>query len=192
MAPGEMLHAPSFSLFEAMSAIEIGDPRMDASLAALTSPTAKDLVESGNVPTQLDASTLLSVLDKQMIMDMTWQQGHSLAQTVFTCAYMLRPDRHASPSPHASTCMDVFSDACMMAVACSVLRQEVCCAQDLHVACSCGVLQGHICHMRAGQGVCNVSRHLPGLSHFTRIHLLWLFLSIRNACACKIEMIRQI
>ncbi len=93
MAPGEMVHAPSFSLFEAMSAIEIGDPRMDASLAAFQSPTATDVVEAGQVPTKLDDTTLVSVLDKQMIMEMTWQQGHSLAQTVFTCIYMLRPDR---------------------------------------------------------------------------------------------------
>lgn len=156
---------------------------MDASLAALTSPTAKDLVESGNVPTQLDASTLLSVLDKQMILDMTWQQGHSLAQTVFTCAYMLRPDRQASSSLHTSTCMSIFSDACMMAVACSALRHKVSCAQNLHVACSCGVLQEHIRHMRAGQGVCDVSRHLPGLSHFVRVDLLWLLPNIRKACA---------
>ena len=93
MAPGEMVHAPSFSLFEAMSAIEIGDPRMDASLTALSSPTASDLVESGQAPTRLDDSALLSVLDKHMIMEMTWQQGHSLAQTVFTCIYMLQPNR---------------------------------------------------------------------------------------------------
>ena len=106
MAPGELLHAPSFSLFEAMSAIEIGDPRMDASLAALTSPTAGDLIDSGKVPAQLDDTTLLSILDKQMILEMTWQQGHSLAQTVFTCIYMLRPDRHVSlhVSLHALQC----------------------------------------------------------------------------------------
>ncbi|KAK9840241.1 hypothetical protein WJX74_006074 [Apatococcus lobatus] len=109
MAPGEMMHAPSFSLFEAMSAIEIGDPRMDASLAALTSPTAKDLVESGSVPTQLEAVTLLSVLDKQMIMEMTWQQGHSLAQTVFTCVYMLRPDRTFMLPLLAACCKSTYA-----------------------------------------------------------------------------------
>ena len=31
---GELLHGPAFSLFEAMSAIEVGDPRLDAGLTA--------------------------------------------------------------------------------------------------------------------------------------------------------------
>ncbi|KAK9867013.1 hypothetical protein WJX84_003646 [Apatococcus fuscideae] len=109
MAPGELLHAPSFSLFEAMSAIEIGDPRMDASLAALTSPTAGDLIDSGKVPAQLVDTTLLSILDKQMILEMTWQQGHSLAQTVFTCIYMLRPDRASSMPLLAACCRSSFA-----------------------------------------------------------------------------------
>lgn len=146
MAPGEMLHAPSFSLFEAMSAIEIGDPRMDASLAALTSPTAKDLVESGLVPTQLDNTTLLSVLDKQMMMEMTWQQGHSLAQTVFTCVYMLRPDRHGSHDVYILAFSAIAAQGLPPFLG-SELMEDNLDMQDLHVTNSCSMLQECICHM---------------------------------------------
>lgn len=38
LAVGEMLHSPAFNLFNVMSAVEIGDPRLDAGDIFLESP----------------------------------------------------------------------------------------------------------------------------------------------------------
>lgn len=38
LAVGEMLHSPAFNLFNVMSAVEIGDPRLDAGDILLGSP----------------------------------------------------------------------------------------------------------------------------------------------------------
>ena len=38
MKVGELLHGDSFSMFEAMSAVEIGDPKLDAGVPAHSSP----------------------------------------------------------------------------------------------------------------------------------------------------------
>lgn len=38
MQIGELLHDDSFSMFEAMSAVEIGDPKLDAGVPAQSGP----------------------------------------------------------------------------------------------------------------------------------------------------------
>jgi len=35
---GELLHGDSFSMFEAMSAVEVGDPKLDAGVPAQSDP----------------------------------------------------------------------------------------------------------------------------------------------------------
>lgn len=90
---GQMLHSEHFSLFEAMSAVEIGDPKMDAGLDTATAPTADDLVDQGLAPLELSSSQLIATLDHLAAMQASWHTGNSIAQTVFVCLYMLKPDR---------------------------------------------------------------------------------------------------
>ena len=92
---GELLHTENFSLFEAMSAIEIGDPKMDAGLVTARAPTADELIEQGVAPVELSESQLLAVMDQLFAVQASWHAGNSLAQTVFTCLYLMRPERYA-------------------------------------------------------------------------------------------------
>lgn len=94
LQPGELLHTESFSLFEAMSAIEIGDPKMDAGLDTANAPTADELVQQGHAPDELSRDQVLAVMDQLFACQGSWHSGNSLPQTVFTCLYLLRPDRY--------------------------------------------------------------------------------------------------
>ncbi|XP_048729829.2 N-alpha-acetyltransferase 35, NatC auxiliary subunit-like isoform X3 [Ostrea edulis] len=68
---GELLHDTGFGLFEAMSAIEMMDPKMDA----------------GMMCNQIQRK----VLTFDLALEATWLEGHSLAQTVFTNLYLHNP-----------------------------------------------------------------------------------------------------
>lgn len=96
---GEMLQAENFNLFEAMSAVEIGDPKMDAGLDTATAPTPDKLIEEGLAPVELSVPQLIATLDHLAAMQASWHVGNSMAQTVFICLYMLRPDRQ-DPTLH--------------------------------------------------------------------------------------------
>jgi hypothetical protein len=45
----------------------------------------------------LSSADALAVADRLFAAEATWHQGHSLAQTVFTCLYMLQPDKCGIP-----------------------------------------------------------------------------------------------
>ena len=90
---GEMLQSEHFNLFEAMSAVEIGDPKMDAGLDTATAATADELVEQGLAPLHLSGPELVATMDHLLALQAGWHVGNSMAQTVFVCLYMLRPDR---------------------------------------------------------------------------------------------------
>ncbi|KAG2466283.1 NAA35 acetyltransferase, partial [Polypterus senegalus] len=78
---GELLHDKLFGLFEAMSAIEMMDPKMDA----------------GMIGNQVNRK----VLSFEQAIKITWLEGHSLAQTVFTCLYVHNPDEIEDPAMKA-------------------------------------------------------------------------------------------
>lgn len=93
---GELLHDEMFGLFEAMSAIEMMDPKMDAGMlcnrgnkAALTFEQA---VDSGQLRIRgLSYSEQISILDSTLACLISWLEGHSLVQTVFTNLYLHKP-----------------------------------------------------------------------------------------------------
>ncbi|KAK7579647.1 hypothetical protein V9T40_000276 [Parthenolecanium corni] len=93
---GELFHDELFGLFEAMSAIEMMDPKMDAGMLCNRGgkPTLnfeQALVE-GRI--KLDGLTLneqIIIVDRTMSCFVSWLEGHSLAQTVFTNLYMQKP-----------------------------------------------------------------------------------------------------
>ena len=91
-ASSTVIHGEAFSLFEAMSAVEIGNPKMDTGMMVLPK-TLEQLLADGAAPTQLSAAQRLAIMDKLLEQEATWHGGGSLAQTVFTCLYMLKPDR---------------------------------------------------------------------------------------------------
>ena len=48
---------------------------------------------------RLRSADALAVADRLFAAEATWHQGNNLAQTVFTCLYLLQPDRCNSCAP---------------------------------------------------------------------------------------------
>ncbi|XP_063548798.1 N-alpha-acetyltransferase 35, NatC auxiliary subunit isoform X1 [Cydia strobilella] len=94
---GELLHdGHLFGLFEAMSAIEMMDPKMDAGmLCNRGNPKPlnfQQAVQAGKLKIDdLEPSELIGIMDATMACIVSWLEGHSLAQTVFTNLYLHQP-----------------------------------------------------------------------------------------------------
>jgi hypothetical protein len=87
---GELLHDDMFGLFEAMSAIEMMDPKMDAGMAKGQMKRRKPMsfaeaLAKKVLPWEtIHAAEFVAVFDHTLACLVTWFEGHSLAQTVFT------------------------------------------------------------------------------------------------------------
>ncbi|BES95699.1 unnamed protein product [Nesidiocoris tenuis] len=94
---GELLHDDLFGLFEAMSAIEMMDPKMDAGM--LCNRGREHYAYSKAIELKILKWEEVSLKEQIGIMDTTWScvvtwlDGHSLAQTVFTNLYLHKPHR---------------------------------------------------------------------------------------------------
>lgn len=77
---GQLVHLKSFTLFEAMSAIEIMDPRMDTGVIVSEQ-------EPFDISRRMSAEETLDVMDNLVTREIAWLAGHSLSQTVYTCIY---------------------------------------------------------------------------------------------------------
>ncbi len=84
MDVGEMLHQETFSLFAAMSAIELMDPKMDIGCGSFR--------EIGDItlPHHLEDHELIAIMDKLLACEVSWMHAHTLPQTVFSCLYHQR------------------------------------------------------------------------------------------------------
>lgn len=107
---GELIHGENFSLFAAMSALEIMDPKMDSGMENGTYRSVDEAIESGAAPVPLscdkttDVLRIIDVMDHLLACEATWHKGHSLAQTVFSCIYLLRLDRTSAHALLHSYC----------------------------------------------------------------------------------------
>ncbi|RLW05148.1 hypothetical protein DV515_00005337 [Chloebia gouldiae] len=103
---GELLHDKLFGLFEAMSAIEMMDPKMDAGMIG-NQVNRKVLnfeqaIKDGTIKIKdLTSPELVGIMDTCFCCLITWLEGHSLAQTVFTCLYIHNPDFIEDPAMKA-------------------------------------------------------------------------------------------
>eukprot|EP00281_Chroomonas_sp_CCMP1168_P015280 CAMPEP_0206213614 /NCGR_PEP_ID=MMETSP0047_2-20121206/1217_1 /ASSEMBLY_ACC=CAM_ASM_000192 /TAXON_ID=195065 /ORGANISM="Chroomonas mesostigmatica_cf, Strain CCMP1168" /LENGTH=757 /DNA_ID=CAMNT_0053635777 /DNA_START=358 /DNA_END=2631 /DNA_ORIENTATION=+ len=122
LGPGHMLHADTFNLSDSMSALEMMDPKMDAGVLNEEVKPADECFEAGLVDLCPDAETTVAVMDRIMARELTWQSGCALAQTVFTCLYMHRPEE-IKHSPLRAYCQCVLKTC--SAVKRSVARAEV-------------------------------------------------------------------
>jgi hypothetical protein len=102
-----MIHSEWFNLYEAMSALELMDPKMDAGANSDTVLTPNDRLQSGT-PAQIDPITArvtavfdigelrlqlspeeaVEIFDNLLRLELMWYDGNTLAQTIFTCLYM--------------------------------------------------------------------------------------------------------
>ncbi|KAK9751818.1 Mak10 subunit, NatC N(alpha)-terminal acetyltransferase [Popillia japonica] len=93
---GELLHDDLFGLFEAMSAIEMMDPKMDAGMLCNRGTkkvkTFEQTVQEGSLKlVNLENKELIGIIDMTLACIVSWLEGHSLAQTVFTNLYLHNP-----------------------------------------------------------------------------------------------------
>ncbi|XP_060172014.1 uncharacterized protein LOC132603127 [Lycium barbarum] len=120
---GELIHGENFNLFAAMSALEIMDPKMDSGMVR-TYYSVDEAIEYGVAPIPLsfdktvDVQGTIDIMDHLLACEATWHKGCSLAQTVFSCLYLLRPDRTSSHALLHSYCRVVR--ATCNAVVCTV------------------------------------------------------------------------
>lgn len=107
---GELIHGENFSLFAAMSALEIMDPKMDSGMENRGYRSVEEAIENGAAPIPLssdrttDVQCSIDVMDHLLACEATWHKGHSLAQTVFSCIYLLRLERTSSHALLHSYC----------------------------------------------------------------------------------------
>uniref|UniRef100_A0A1D1ZAE2 N-alpha-acetyltransferase 35, NatC auxiliary subunit n=1 Tax=Anthurium amnicola TaxID=1678845 RepID=A0A1D1ZAE2_9ARAE len=107
---GDLIRGENFSLFAAMSALEIMDPKMDSGMEKCGYHSLEEAIESGAAPVPLssdrtlDVQCCIDVMDHLLACEATWHKGHSLAQTVFSCIYLLRIERTSSHAILHSYC----------------------------------------------------------------------------------------
>ena len=91
----DLLHGPVFSLHDVMTAVEVGDVKLDAGAAVATGGAAADACTTGPSPSAPPqaADTALAVADGLLAAEAAWHAGGSIGTTILSCTYMLRPDR---------------------------------------------------------------------------------------------------
>ncbi|KAG6413788.1 hypothetical protein SASPL_126503 [Salvia splendens] len=105
----ELITGDNFNLFAAMSALEIMDPKMDSGIVS-TYYSVDEAIENGAAPIPLsvdrtsDIQCVIDIMDQFLACEATWHKGGSLAQTVFSCIYLLRPERTSSHALLHSFC----------------------------------------------------------------------------------------
>nr|XP_034918787.1 N-alpha-acetyltransferase 35, NatC auxiliary subunit-like isoform X2 [Populus alba] len=106
---GELIHGENFNLYAAMSALEIMDPKMDSGIINKYA-SVDEAIEDGLAPVPIsldktvDVQCIIDIIDQLLACEATWHKGHSLAQTVFSCSYLLRPERTLSHALLDSYC----------------------------------------------------------------------------------------
>ncbi|KAK3947480.1 Mak10 subunit, NatC N-terminal acetyltransferase-domain-containing protein [Pseudoneurospora amorphoporcata] len=81
---GEIVKDGYFTLFEAVGALEIGDPKMDSGCLA----PGETLEETYNVNRPLSAPEVLGIIDQLLCLEMAWHLGYPLSQTILTSVYI--------------------------------------------------------------------------------------------------------
>ncbi|KAF9153272.1 hypothetical protein BG015_003744 [Linnemannia schmuckeri] len=83
---GQLIQDPTFSLFDAMCAIVIMDPKMD------TGMVMDDIASRPvfNINKRVTPTEFIWIFDNILIGQMTWLSGHALSQTLFTSCHILR------------------------------------------------------------------------------------------------------
>ncbi|KAJ7221510.1 Mak10 subunit, NatC N-terminal acetyltransferase-domain-containing protein [Mycena pura] len=96
MEPGEVILREGFTLQDAMSAFEIGEPRLDSGMA-----TEVDQRPPFDPWAPLLPQEVCWIIDRSISYEMLWHAGNTLAHTVFTCQYSLVvPDMHPDMLPY--------------------------------------------------------------------------------------------
>ncbi|XP_030368987.1 N-alpha-acetyltransferase 35, NatC auxiliary subunit homolog [Scaptodrosophila lebanonensis] len=98
LVPGELAQDMLFGLFEAMSAIEIMDPKMDVGMGFdkydLPPPSFEAAVTMGAIKLDdLTSAELIGIFDALFACVVSWLEGNSMDQVLFTCLYLHAPSK---------------------------------------------------------------------------------------------------
>uniref|UniRef100_A0A915PRJ3 Protein MAK10 homolog n=1 Tax=Setaria digitata TaxID=48799 RepID=A0A915PRJ3_9BILA len=87
---GELVMASDFQLSEAMSAIELMDPKMDIGMKPFDPSTAfESLIANGRLNvTNMNEREMVATMDAMLASLISWLEGNSIAQTLLTCVFL--------------------------------------------------------------------------------------------------------
>ncbi|EXJ93337.1 hypothetical protein A1O1_01729 [Capronia coronata CBS 617.96] len=128
LQPGRLIKDEHFTLFEAVSALEIGDPKMDSGVLGSDHDLEGDL----DISTSASAEETIWLMDELMCREVAWHMGYPLSQTLFTSVHLerllwpepkqlseARFDRVESSKPRPpSLISDIFQPFCIGLVKC--------------------------------------------------------------------------
>ncbi|KAA8573598.1 hypothetical protein EYC84_005181 [Monilinia fructicola] len=77
---GDLVKDPFFTLFDAVAALEIMDPKMDSGYLA----PGETMEDEYDFAQALLPEEVLGIIDQLLCHEMAWHMGHPLAQTIFT------------------------------------------------------------------------------------------------------------
>ncbi|KAK9141756.1 hypothetical protein Syun_011156 [Stephania yunnanensis] len=86
------------------------DPKMDSGIENCAYHSVEEAIENGVAPVPfsfdrtVDVQCTIDVMDHLLACEATWHKGNSLAQTVFSCIYLLRLERTSSHALLNSYC----------------------------------------------------------------------------------------
>ncbi|KAI9924925.1 hypothetical protein MW887_006330 [Aspergillus wentii] len=85
---GQLVKDEYFTLFEAVGALEIMDPKMDSGYIGPGKSHAQALEDDYDVMRELGPEELVGIMDQLLCHEMAWHMGHPLSQTLFTSLYL--------------------------------------------------------------------------------------------------------
>lgn len=86
LASGELIHDAAFSLFDAMSALDVGDRKMDAGSRAHEVVTLEQMISLGRVPPALSPRDAVLESDALLACECAYRSGHAAAMTLWSNA----------------------------------------------------------------------------------------------------------
>ncbi|KAG9843058.1 Mak10-domain-containing protein, partial [Aureobasidium melanogenum] len=82
---GQLVKDDFFTLFEAVGALEIMDPKMDSGLLI---PDKDAAVDNFDPLQNMLPEEIIGIMDQLLSFEMAWHQGYALSQTLFTSLHM--------------------------------------------------------------------------------------------------------
>nr|OQO27945.1 hypothetical protein B0A51_04291 [Rachicladosporium sp. CCFEE 5018] len=111
LPPGELVKDEFFTLFEAVAALEIMDPKMDSGV--ILQGESEELGLDPGAP--LTAAQVVGIMDHLWCLEAAWLEGYPLSQTIYTSvhvdALMAPENRHPYPLPSSPSAGDQATEA---------------------------------------------------------------------------------
>lgn len=150
---GELVARDDFAPEQAISAVEIGDPRMDLPLTAACH--IPSLLAAGRMPLDVGMAAAAALLDALTFKLLQWWRGHSLQQTLQTVLYF--------------RAQDALANAPLLAASAGIVTALVSVTRD--IISLGGVLMVRAC-TAAPWRCCQRARCCAAHSHSCRPHIL--------------------